>query len=45
LGATVEVLQGIDPTDNIVVNPPDSLEQGEEVRVSSPNVGGVPDAH
>lgn len=45
LGATVEVLQGIDPSDNIVVNPPDSLEQGEEVRVSSPNVGGVPDAH
>jgi RND family efflux transporter MFP subunit len=45
LGTTVEVLQGIDPTDNIVVNPPDSLEQGEEVRISSPAAGGAPNAH
>jgi len=45
LGATVEVLQGIDPADNIVVNPPDSLEQGEEVHISSPNAGAAPNTH
>ena len=28
-GNTLEVLQGIDPADRIVVNPPDALEQGE----------------
>ena len=40
LGTTVEVLQGIDPQDSIVINPPDSLEQGEEVKVAPENAGG-----
>jgi len=36
LGTSLEILQGIDPADNIVVNPPDSLEQGQQVRIASP---------
>ncbi|HVA95927.1 MAG TPA: efflux RND transporter periplasmic adaptor subunit [Candidatus Dormibacteraeota bacterium] len=34
-GKTVEVLEGIDTTDRIVINPPDSLEQDEMVRIST----------
>lgn len=33
-GNTVEILQGIDATDRIVINPPDSLEQNEPVNLS-----------
>jgi RND family efflux transporter MFP subunit len=32
-GTTLEVLQGLDPSDWIVLNPADSLEEGQEVRV------------
>lgn len=32
-GTTLEVLQGLDPKDWIVLNPEDSLEEGQEVRV------------
>jgi RND family efflux transporter MFP subunit len=42
LGTTVEVLQGIDPQDSIVINPPDALEQGEEVKVAPENGGDAP---
>jgi len=35
-GSSVEVLQGLDPSDAVVLNPPDSLEQGEQVRVKQP---------
>lgn len=45
LGTAVEVLQGIDPSDNIVVNPPDSLEQGEDVRITSQDSGSAPNSH
>jgi RND family efflux transporter MFP subunit len=34
-GSTVEVLQGLDVSDAIVDNPPDSMEAGQEVRVTS----------
>lgn len=34
LGSTVEVLSGLAPSDRIVVNPPDSLRAGEQVRVA-----------
>lgn len=34
LGNAVEVLQGIEPTDRIVVNPPDALEEHQTVNVS-----------
>jgi len=33
-GSSVEVLQGIDPMDRIVINPPDALGQGELVNLS-----------
>src|ERR1700680_4508754 len=39
-GDSLEVLQGIDPTDRIVVNPPDALEQGEHVNLSPQDAPG-----
>ncbi|MGH9744274.1 MAG: efflux RND transporter periplasmic adaptor subunit, partial [Candidatus Acidiferrum sp.] len=33
-GTTLEVLQGLQPNDWIVVNPPDSINDGEKVRVT-----------
>ncbi len=36
-GSSVEILQGLAPEDNVVVNPPDSLEDGESVVITSPN--------
>jgi RND family efflux transporter MFP subunit len=41
-GATVEILSGLQPNQQVVTIPPDSLTEGEEVRVVSPN-GGQPD--
>ena len=34
-GTKVEILGGLDPNDQIVVNPADSLEEGQEVNVQS----------
>jgi len=42
LGTAVEVLQGIDPDDAIVINPPDSLQQGEQVNIATGNASGSP---
>jgi membrane fusion protein, multidrug efflux system len=36
-GNSVEVLQGIDQRDSVVINPPDSLENGEQVTVGQNN--------
>ena len=36
-GDSVEVLQGIDKQDAIVINPPDSLENGQQVLVTGQN--------
>jgi RND family efflux transporter MFP subunit len=36
-GNSVEVLDGLSPDDSVVVNPPDSLEQGEKVALVTPN--------
>jgi RND family efflux transporter MFP subunit len=33
-GKTVEILGGLDPNDEVVVNPPDSIEDGLEVRIA-----------
>jgi RND family efflux transporter MFP subunit len=41
-GATVEVLAGLKPGDSIVSNPPDSLTDGEEVRVITPKGSSQP---
>jgi membrane fusion protein, multidrug efflux system len=35
-GTTLEILGGVSPADRIVVNPPDSLEQGQPVNVAQP---------
>ena len=36
-GNSVEVLQGIEPRDAIVINPPDSLEDGQQVAIAGPS--------
>ena len=36
-GNSVEVLEGIDQRDSVVINPPDSLENGEQVTVNQNN--------
>lgn len=41
LGNSVEVLEGITRDDNIVINPPDSLENGEKVSISPTNQNGA----
>ena len=38
-GATLEVLGGVDVSDQIVINPSDSLEEGQQVHVVKPNAG------
>jgi hypothetical protein len=35
-GTTLEILGGVAPTDQIVVNPADSLEDGQQVNVAQP---------
>jgi multidrug efflux system membrane fusion protein len=35
-GATLEILGGVSPSDRIVINPPDSLEEGQQVNVAQP---------
>ena len=35
-GKTVEILIGLDPTDAVVVNPPDSINDGMHVRIAPP---------
>jgi len=36
-GNSLEVLQGVDPADRVVINPPDALEQGEQVNIAAQN--------
>jgi membrane fusion protein, multidrug efflux system len=43
-GNSVEVLGGLSQEDTVVVNPPDSLEEGESVVVKSPNPHPAPAA-
>ena len=35
-GSTLEILGGVSTTDEVVVNPADSLEQGQKVNVAQP---------
>ena len=39
-GATVEVVAGLQPTDQVIVSPSDSLTSGSPVQVSTPAAGG-----
>ena len=41
-GTTLEVLQGLDPNDWIVLNPADSLEEGQEVHVKEVSLSHPP---
>ncbi|MFZ1132787.1 MAG: efflux RND transporter periplasmic adaptor subunit [Terriglobales bacterium] len=41
-GATLEILGGLDASDQVIINPSDSLEEGETVHVAKPGGG---DAH
>lgn len=43
-GRVVQVINGLKPSDQVVQNPPDSLVDGETVRVVQPNQIGVPGA-
>jgi RND family efflux transporter MFP subunit len=43
-GTTLEVLGGLTVSDQIVVNPPDSLEDGQPVNVAEPSPGQQPQA-
>jgi multidrug efflux system membrane fusion protein len=40
-GATLEVLGGVSPTDQVVINPADSLEDGQQVNVAQPDQKNV----
>jgi RND family efflux transporter MFP subunit len=39
-GATLEILGGVGLDEQVVVNPADSLEEGQEVNIASPAAGG-----
>jgi membrane fusion protein, multidrug efflux system len=39
-GTAVEVLDGISPADSVVINPPDALQQGEQVKITTENPDG-----
>jgi hypothetical protein len=39
-GSTVEVVNGLKPTDQVIVNPSDSLTTGTPVRIDAPQAGG-----
>ena len=41
-GTTLEILGGVEVSDQIIINPSDSLEEGQKVHVAQPNAG---DAH
>ena len=38
-GATLEILGGLDVSDQIIINPSDSLEDGQQVHVAKPSAG------
>src|ERR1022692_2813503 len=38
-GATLEILGGLDISDQIIINPSDSLEEGQKVHVAKPSAG------
>jgi hypothetical protein len=38
----VEVVAGLTGNESVVINPPDSIESGENVRIVQPAAGGAP---
>jgi multidrug efflux pump subunit AcrA (membrane-fusion protein) len=43
-GTEVEVVAGVDPGESVILNPPDSLKDGQEVRVAAPAPAQVADS-
>ncbi|MBV8342149.1 MAG: efflux transporter periplasmic adaptor subunit, partial [Gammaproteobacteria bacterium] len=43
-GTEIEVLSGLTPEDSLVLNPPDSISEGEQVRIAETPVQGRPAA-
>jgi RND family efflux transporter MFP subunit len=43
-GNTIEVLSGLEPNDRVVLNPPDSITNGVQVRIASPSAAPAKDA-
>jgi RND family efflux transporter MFP subunit len=41
-GREVEVLSGVEPDDSLIVNPPDSISEGMQVRIAVPAAGAAP---
>jgi membrane fusion protein, multidrug efflux system len=41
-GTTLEILGGVEAADQVIVNPADSLEDGQTVNVVAPSGGGPP---
>ena len=44
-GTTVEVVHGLSESDNVILNPSDSLESGTKVQVAHPGTNAVKSAH
>lgn len=44
-GKEIEVLAGVEPDDTLIINPPDSLTDGMQVRVSAPAASAAPSGH
>jgi len=39
-GSTIEILGGVEAGEQVIINPSDSLEAGQEVHIAQPNAGG-----
>jgi len=42
-GNTIEVLSGLEPNDTVVLNPPDSIANGVQVRIAAPTAAPAKD--
>jgi RND family efflux transporter MFP subunit len=40
-GATLEILGGLEVSDQIIINPSDSLDEGQKVHIAQPNAGAA----
>ena len=45
LGTQLEIVNGLSPTDQIIVNPSDSLSDGMQVHIHDPNLNSSSVAH
>jgi multidrug efflux system membrane fusion protein len=43
-GNTIEVLSGLEPNDRVVLNPPDSIANGVQVRIAAPSAAPAKDS-